>query len=205
MENAFTHIFLTFFLDLQNNFWPTMLPKRNFFLHWSATGRPLLTPFTKFIPKQSSQKYVARDLMPTYISFFRWDGPTMLNCYNVFCYIRMLYEIHSISLLTAITIFKPKKAYDNMGIWPVTSARQVSRWRNICGGLVRNFTCNLKERPSQVFNSCHTKYFLVEFLMGFAAKWAIYDYKAHNKRGWLQLLGCCGCLGSSWWTRTYSI
>lgn len=28
----------------------------------------------------------------------------------------MLYEIHSISLLTAITIFKPKKAYDNMGI-----------------------------------------------------------------------------------------
>lgn len=115
----------------------------------------------------------------------------------------MLYEIHSISLLTAITIFKPKKAYDNMGIWPVTSARQVSRWRNICGGLVRNFTCNLKERPSQVFNSCHTKYFLVEFLMGFAAKWAIYDYKAHNKRGWLQLLGCCGCLGSSWWTRTY--
>lgn len=101
----------------------------------------------------------------------------------------MLYEIHSISLLTAITIFKPKKAYDNMGIWPVTSAWQVSRWRNICGGLVRNFTCNLKERPSQVFNSCHTKYFLVEFLMGFAAKWAIYDYKAHNKRGWLQLLG----------------
>lgn len=100
----------------------------------------------------------------------------------------MLYEIHSISLLTAITIFKPKKAYDNMGIWPVTSAWQVSRWRNICGGLVRNFTCNLKERPSQVFNSCHTKYFLVEFLMGFAAKWAIYDYKAHNKRGWLQLL-----------------
>lgn len=76
MENAFTHIFLTFFLDLQNNFWPTMLPKRNLFLHWSATGRPLLTPFTKFIPKQSSQKYVARDLMPTYISFFRWDGPT---------------------------------------------------------------------------------------------------------------------------------
>lgn len=75
MENAFTHIFLTFFSDLQNNFWPTMLPKRNLFLHWSATGRPLLTPFTKFIPKQSSQKYVARDLMPTYISFFRWMGP----------------------------------------------------------------------------------------------------------------------------------